>query len=117
MLYHSFPIGLYQMSCQTLLFQQKHRQRLVASILKARESLRRLDELESEIRQQIVQTQRTYENLRNYRRNLQENMRKTVGSGGGSKTGTNHDDDDYEGGTPGGWRLINDCKLLRCTIR
>ncbi|XP_061517624.1 RING finger protein vilya [Anopheles gambiae] len=86
MLYHSFPVGLYQMSYQTLLFQHKQRKRLVESILKTRESLKRLDELESEIKSQVAQTQRKYENLRNHRRSLQENMRQTVSSGGGESS-------------------------------
>uniref|UniRef100_A0A182P4X6 RING-type domain-containing protein n=1 Tax=Anopheles epiroticus TaxID=199890 RepID=A0A182P4X6_9DIPT len=58
MLYHAFPAGLFQMSCQALLFQQKHRQRLVHTILKARDTMKRLDALETQIQQQIVQTQR-----------------------------------------------------------
>uniref|UniRef100_A0A182UG83 RING-type domain-containing protein n=1 Tax=Anopheles melas TaxID=34690 RepID=A0A182UG83_9DIPT len=86
MLYHSFPVGLYQMSYQTLLFQHKQRKRLVESILKTRESLKRLDVLESEIKNQVMQTQRKYENLRNHRRSLQESMRQTVSSGGGESS-------------------------------
>uniref|UniRef100_A0A182I9S0 Uncharacterized protein n=1 Tax=Anopheles arabiensis TaxID=7173 RepID=A0A182I9S0_ANOAR len=41
------------------------RKRLIESIMKTRESLKRLDELESEIKNQVMQTQRKYENLRN----------------------------------------------------
>uniref|UniRef100_A0A182W783 RING-type domain-containing protein n=1 Tax=Anopheles minimus TaxID=112268 RepID=A0A182W783_9DIPT len=79
-LYHSAPISFYQIASQTLTFQQKHRKNLVQAILKARDSLRRLDELETQIRQQIVETHKRYENMRRFRRNLQESMRKTVTS-------------------------------------
>uniref|UniRef100_A0A182T4P2 RING-type domain-containing protein n=1 Tax=Anopheles maculatus TaxID=74869 RepID=A0A182T4P2_9DIPT len=87
MLYHPSPTSFYQIAAQTLTFQHKHRQHLVDAIVTARESLHRLDVLETQIRQKIVETQKRYENMRLYRRTLQENMRKTMGSGGRSSTG------------------------------
>ncbi|XP_035915866.1 RING finger protein narya-like [Anopheles stephensi] len=86
MLYHPSPVSFYQIAAQTLAFQHKHRQQLVQAILKARESLHRLDELETQIRQKIVETQKRYENMRLYRRSLQENMRQTIVSSGRSST-------------------------------
>uniref|UniRef100_A0A182RTA5 RING-type domain-containing protein n=1 Tax=Anopheles funestus TaxID=62324 RepID=A0A182RTA5_ANOFN len=80
MLYHTSPTGFYQIASQTLVFQQKHRRNLVQAILKARDSLHRLDELETQIRQKIVETQKRYENMRRFRRTLQENMRQTITS-------------------------------------
>uniref|UniRef100_A0A182MNP8 RING-type domain-containing protein n=1 Tax=Anopheles culicifacies TaxID=139723 RepID=A0A182MNP8_9DIPT len=87
-LYHSAPISFYQIASQTLIFQQKHRKKLVQAILKARDSMRRLDELEANIRQQIVETQKRYENMRRYRRSLQESMRKTLTSSDVRSTNT-----------------------------
>lgn len=73
-LYHTSPIGFYQIASQTLIFQQKHRKNLVQAILKARESMRRLDELETEIRKQIMETHKRYEHMRQFRRSLQESV-------------------------------------------
>ncbi|XP_053665772.1 RING finger protein vilya-like [Anopheles marshallii] len=80
-LYHPSPASFYQLASQTLIFQQKHRLHLVQSILKTRASLRRLDELEAQIRQRVAETHQRYENMRRFRRTLQENMRKTIVSG------------------------------------
>uniref|UniRef100_A0A182NU89 RING-type domain-containing protein n=1 Tax=Anopheles dirus TaxID=7168 RepID=A0A182NU89_9DIPT len=87
-LYHPAPNEFYHIACQTLLFQQRHRQGLVKAILEARHSLRRLDQLEAQIHQKVVETQRRYENLRSFRRNLQDNMRKTMMPAGGSSACT-----------------------------
>ncbi|XP_052896107.1 uncharacterized protein LOC128303253 [Anopheles moucheti] len=80
-LYHPLPVSFYQLASQTLIFQQKHRSNLVRAILKARASLRRLDELEAQIRQRVMETHTRYENMRRLRRTLQESMRKTMVAG------------------------------------
>uniref|UniRef100_A0A182Q7P3 RING-type domain-containing protein n=1 Tax=Anopheles farauti TaxID=69004 RepID=A0A182Q7P3_9DIPT len=84
-LYHPGPYEFYHIASQTLLFQQKHKHNLIKAILEARHSLHRLNELESQIREKVVETQRRYENLRTFRRNLQENIRKSLSSIGASQ--------------------------------
>ncbi|XP_053673529.1 uncharacterized protein LOC128723789 [Anopheles nili] len=75
-LYHEAPAGLFQIAGQAMAFQQKHRLNLIRAIIRVRESNQRASELEIAIQKQISETKRHYENVRSFRRNLQETMRK-----------------------------------------
>ncbi|XP_050089896.1 RING finger protein narya-like [Anopheles aquasalis] len=61
---------------QSLAFQHKQREHLIEKILRCRNELPKLSEMEDELRKRIVEAQRRYEKLRNYRRTLQENLRQ-----------------------------------------
>ncbi|XP_052859617.1 RING finger protein narya-like [Anopheles cruzii] len=68
-------IRALQVVSQNVLFQHRQRDHLVQQIIHRREGLPKLREMENQLRQRIVETQRRYEKLRTYRRNLQERLR------------------------------------------
>uniref|UniRef100_A0A182ISD9 RING-type domain-containing protein n=1 Tax=Anopheles atroparvus TaxID=41427 RepID=A0A182ISD9_ANOAO len=78
MWYDPSATKIFEFACQTLMFQQKHREHLIQRIVQARKSLPRLNELEEQLRRHVVETQRRYEKLRSFRRSLQENLRRSL---------------------------------------
>ncbi|XP_035794415.1 RING finger protein narya-like [Anopheles albimanus] len=77
MMFDPAAIGALDRQCQNVVFQYKQREHLIEKILRCRNELPRLGEMEDELRKRIVETQRRYEKLRNYRRSLQEHLRKS----------------------------------------
>ncbi|XP_049545109.1 RING finger protein narya-like isoform X1 [Anopheles darlingi] len=77
MMFDPAAIGALDRQCQNVVFQYKQREHLIEKILRSRNELPRLSEMEDELRNRIVETQRRYEKLRNYRRSLQEHLRKS----------------------------------------
>ncbi|KFB39451.1 AGAP006749-PA-like protein [Anopheles sinensis] len=86
MWYDPSAAKIYAIACQTLIFQQKHRQHLIQRIIQMRSSLPRLNELESQLREHVVQAQRRYEKLRSFRRTLQDNLRRSISSSANRST-------------------------------
>ncbi|XP_058122695.1 RING finger protein narya-like [Anopheles ziemanni] len=86
MLYDPSAAKIYAIACQTLIFQQKHRQHLIQRIIQMRSSLPRLNELESQLRKHVMQAQRRYEKMRSFRRTLQDSLRRSISSSSSRST-------------------------------